>query len=867
MSFSAIGEWFRRIWYLLNRRRFEEALQRDMEAHRQAMADPRRFGNTLRIREESGDVWGWRWLDDTARDLRVAVRTLSRTPGFALVAIGSLALGLVLTVSTVAVVNAYLIRQMPFPKAERLYHVIYAPQGTREPGGAGRIDWQSLQATIEYADQSTMARFFLRDAMGKREVQGLSVAEGSLEMLGVEVTAGRSLVADDFRPQAEKVALIGTTFWRTYFNSDPQVIGRVFRANPSSLAEAGESFRVVGVLPDGFRWAREYSRGLMEFVVPRPVPMQAYMVRLQEGVPVALAEQRLTEEVKRIATSMPANWQGVKLVSTQDRYTAEMKPMLASVTAAVAFVLIIVCVNVAVLVLLRAIRRQDEVAVRLALGAGRKHVVRLLLAEALLLSGAAMTIGLTLSSVALRLLGPFIEARLGREAPGGTAALSIDSTVLLAAGGLGLSIALLLSLVPLLATWKDWIAGALRGGGRGGTDGRGVRLLRSSLIAVEVGAALALLVGCGLMIQTFLNLVRTDLGIQTSHIVRTRIALPARTYPEDASFLHFYERLNERLSTESTPFALASFIPLYETPQQRIELEPGREATLRAGVMSVSDGYFPMFGIPVLQGRIFVRTDRAGSTPVAIVSDSLARALWPDGGAVGRQIRTAEHPVPGSPLTVWRTVVGVVRDVRQTYVDQDLNDIYLPFLQAPSRYAPLYLKTTQPPSLWGKMLGDAVTGIDPLVLLSGDITGEKTLDLEAARQLAGPRFLMSLLTSFAAVAALLAILGIYGVTAYAAQQREREIAIRIAVGAANSQIVRMFLKDSGIVIAVGIAGGLIGASAVGKLLASQLFGVRPLDVSTYLATAALLGVAGLLASWWPARSAAAKSPVGALNNI
>src|SRR5262245_22236882 len=291
------------------------------------------------------------------RDLRYGARMLGKKPGFTATATLTLALGMALTATTTAVVNAYLIRAMPYPAANRLYHVLYAPIGQPEPRGLTTFDWKALGEVVEFADASTIARFYIGDGADKQEAMGLSVAPGSLEMLGVRASVGRSFVDEDFRSGSEQVAMIGQSLWRDRFNSDPNVIGRHFRASRSNLAEPIEAFRVVGVLPAEFRYARDYARGPMEFAVPLQAPLRAYLVRLRAGVPAAFAERRITDAVRSAASSLPPNWTGVHLESAHDRYVAGLRPMLIAIMVAAGFTLAIVCVNVALLMLLRALRR------------------------------------------------------------------------------------------------------------------------------------------------------------------------------------------------------------------------------------------------------------------------------------------------------------------------------------------------------------------------------------------------------------------------------------------------------------------------------------------------------------------------------
>lgn len=842
----------------------------EAEAYQQTLAEL--HGNELLTREwqleehqPEPDLVGTNgrafMLTSFLRDLHYGARALGKNKGFAFVAIFSLALGFALAATTLAVVNAYLLRSMPFPAADRLYLVSYTAPRTPEPRGVAMLDWKNLSDVVEVADASQLARFYIGEGAAKREALGLSVASGSGEMLGLRTVVGRPFLAEEFRAEAEKVALIGYALWQERFGADPNIVGRTFQASRSNLAEPPETFRIVGVLPPDFHYAREYARGVMEFAVPVTTRQQVYLARLRAGVPVAVAEQRITEAVRAIGTNFPPNWRGVKLESAHESYVKELRPLLLPVTWAAGLVLLIVIVNVAVLLLLRTLRRQKEMAVRVALGAGRNHIVRMLVAETCLLCGAAFIGGLALTSIALRLLAPVIEERLGRGAPGGTTAIGLDWGALLMVGGVGVLVALSLSFIPLLTPWEKRLADTLRREGRSGTDGPALRRLRSGLIALEVALSFALLVGCGLMIRSVVHLVQTDLGFQTEHIVRARIALPNRTYPDEKAFQQFYTRLHERLTaTTNAPFALTNAIPFYEYPLIGFEVDQATNEKRNAAVIAVSEGYFALLDIRLAQGRAFTAVDRDGAEPVAIISETLARRWWPNSSAIGQRIRAAEQS-DRNVRSVWRTIVGVARDVRQTPMDTEMNDIYLPFLQTPSRFAPLYFRTQQSPSAWLETVRATVAELDQEVLVSGGSTFAE----EAQKLLAAPKFLMTILTVFALFAALLALLGIYGVTAYGVQQREREIAIRAALGATPAAIIRMFLREGGLVLALGIGGGLFGAVAIARMLSAQLYGVARLDPVTIAGVSVLLVLAGLLTIWWPARRAAKQNPLISLN--
>lgn len=853
-----MAEWLRRLWFLLNRRRFEHELARDMEAHRAMMGRPSDFGNTLRLREQSRDVWGWRWLDDLTRDGRLAIRTFRRSPAFTAVVLTSLALGFALAASTMAVVNAYLVRGMPYPNSDRLFHVMYGPIGAPEPRGLTAFDWSTVRDVVEIADYSIPARFFLTDRASPVEVNGLAVAPRSLEAYGVQAVVGRALQPQDFAAGAEPVAMIGDTLWRTAFSADPAVVGRIVHARRSNLAEPVEALRIVGVLPPEFRSARDYSRGLVDVAVPLPTVMRVYFVRLQPGTTPAQAEARITTALQGQATWLPPDWTGVHLQSIKDRYLDEARPLLLAVTFAAALVVIIVCANVATLMLLRVTRRQKEFAVRAALGAGTRHLARMLLIETGVLCGAALILGVGLTAVTMGTLAPSIEENLGRSAPGGSGAIAVDGTVLAVVAILGLFVVLAVSCLPVLVSMKRRLADALRKDGRTGAESVASGRVRSGLVAVEVAGSLALLVACALMIQSVASLLRTDLGYSTAQVVRARIALPARTYPDAASFAGFFDRFTPKLTAalQNGSWAFTNFIPFYEAPSQHVEADGAEGTAQMAGVTAVSESYFSTLRIDIREGRVFTVDDRRGAEPVAIISESLRRQLWPTGGAIGRRIRTAEEPVPDSPLTVWRTVVGVARDVRQTYVDDNQRDVYLPHAQAPNRYAQLFIRSDQPAAFWQQQLGQMAGEIDRDVLVSPP----RAIQTEGDALLAKPKFLMSLLTGFGAFTLMLTVVGIYGVTAYAVAQREREIAIRMALGASRQRVVRMFLRSGSVVIGCGLAMGLAGSFGAARLVEHQLHGVTPFDTSTLVLASALMSGAAFAATWWPAQRATARDP-------
>ncbi len=793
------------------------------------------------------------WIDGVSRDLRLAVRSLRAAPGFTIVTIFSLGLGLTLAASTVAVFNAYLIQPIPYAAPDRLYHVMYAPPGPLEPGGMSAFDWSSVRDVVEFPVTASGATLYLRGGGYARPARGLRVGKDFLTALGVRAVLGRTLSADDFGA-GEQPVMIGNALWRDRFGGDPSAIGQTFTTD---VEESGrtETFRVVGVLPPGFWFGRE-SSVTVDVLAPLRTPARTYVARLREGVPIALAERRLTDAARAVATSLPPNWTGVHLESMRERYVSGVRPVLVGITIAAGIVLAIACTNVAVLVLLRAMRRQKEISVRMALGAGRRHIVRLLAAECALLCAASLLLVIVLTAAVLRVAAPLIEAQLGRPAPAGVSAIGLDPTMFVALALTAVAIALSLSLVPLAAPWTRRLAEMLGQPGVRGSDGAAMRRIRGLLIAGELAGSFVLLAGCGMMIRSVRNMLSADLGYRTDGVVALRVVVPNRIYPDAAALRAFHERIISQIGGRAT---IASWPPYAESMNRPFAAEGGN-GQVQAGVMAVGSEYFDVFQIRVIEGRTFRDEDREGADPVAVVSERLARRLWPGGSAIGRRFRTVDQPTSGTLGAVSRTVVGVVDNVRQTYTDTDVDDVYIPAAQsAPGRYASFYIRTPMPAPAFELAMRKALAQTDPSAVVR-----DATSVTSDNRTLGGARFLTWLLTGFAVFAALLAIVGMHGVIAYAVLQRRREFAIRIAIGATAQAVTALSMRGGGAVLAVGIGAGVLGAGAAGRLLQSRLYGVPALDVATMVAASFVMAAAGGLAIWWPARRAARVDPVSIL---
>jgi predicted permease len=649
------------------------------------------------------------------------------------------------------------------------------------------------------------------------------------------------------------VALISNELWHSRFGGDSAVIGRAFSAYVSDRPDDPESFTIVGVLPAQFWHLNPYTQVL----TPLRAPSYPYLVRLRADVPPALAESRIERLARDARLAVPANWR-VELRATHAEYARAAKPIMLAVGAAVTLVFLIAGANVALLVVLRGLRRRKEISIRLALGAGIARVARMLLAESLLLVGVATLVGIALASLVLGALAPTIEQQLGRRVPGGISAITIDWWVLAIIGASVLLVAIALSLAPLAATGT--MSSALRVRGGGDTGGRRTR---SVLVALEVAGSLALLVGSGLMIRTVVRLLDVDLGMRAERVISATLAVRQTSYPDEDSRIALYDRLMSALGQTggvgavalSGPSPLVSYQP---RPIHADDAAPGSTA-VSASVRLVGGRYFDVLGIPIVRGRALAESDRGTSEPVAVVSESAARRLWPTENPIGRAIRLVEELPDEDTVLVTRTIVGVAADVRQSPTDEAIDDVYLPLLQRPGRFVAIVART-EGGAVSQQVLRRTVREVDG-ELAMGSV---EALDAAIGRQLARPRFLAALLSAFGIFAATLGAMGLYAVIAYAVRQREHEIAVRMAIGAGTRQIVGLFLREGALVVFAGLALGAFGAVAAGRLLQSQLFGVRPADPATLVMVALALLVLSLLAIWWPAQRASRIDPVHAL---
>jgi predicted permease len=780
-------------------------------------------------------------------DLRAAINALGSARAFSAISLVTLSTGIALATVLLAVVNAYLVRGLPYPDADRLYRVDYAPPGERWPEGMEQLEWSSLSDLIEHSISWDLDVFYLLGGDYPESSPGAWVTPGYVHALGIRTAMGRALTEKDFRPDSPAVALISHRLWQTRFGGDPAVIGDTFNAYVSDRPEEPETFTVVGVLPSSLWHLNVYT----EILTPLKAPSFPYQVRLRSGSRRESARERIDSLVRNGIASLPPAY-GVTLTSVHESYVNELRPMLWSVAAGSGLVLLIAIANVSVLMLVRTRRRDREVALRLALGASHWRVGRLVALEGLSIGVGSTVVGISTAIATLPLLAPAIERSLERRVPGGLSALTIDGNVAGLALASGALLSALLMSIPLVMLWRSRPEVSVAGAGRGTTEGTHATQSRAVLIGIEVAASLTLVVGAWLMAESALRMTRVDFGIEAENVVTAGLAVRQRSFPTESDRALLYERLERELQSIAGPSAVAfgDWWPLQGSRPQRVETG---ETFAAANRFAVSSHYFAVMGIQLRDGRVFTRDDRYGTEPVVIVSASLAARVWPHTRAVGQSLTVhADGEEPAHTATV----TGVVSDTRQSHTDTDQLDFYLPLTQRASRFAFVYLRRPQG-AAWERELRTAIARVNPEVAMGTP----RLLDAGIEQERARPRLLAYLLTTFAVFASVLALIGMYGVIAYAVRQRRREIAVRIALGADSQAVTFMFLRHGIIVLSAGLFGGLIGAIGLGRVLQSQLYGVASADPHVLVGAALAFAVSAIAAVLWPARRAASVDPV------
>jgi len=804
------------------------------------------------------DARGGTMIDGIASDARYALRSLARTPGFLVVAVGTLSVSIALCAAVMAVANAYLMRGLPYPDSDRLYTIRYGGPGLPFVPGLERLDWRSLDDLVEHPISWDLDLFSLRGAPYPEAIDGTWVTPGYMDAFGVRPAMGRTFAPDDYRESGPPIAIISYRLWQTRFSGDPAILGRHVEAYMNDRPNEPQRLAIIGVLPADHWHLNRFT----DILSPLRASSYPYMARLRPGAAPEIVAARIESLARAGGVDFPAGWT-VVLASAHEEYVRTIRPLLVALAIATVLVGLIACSNVAVLFTLRASHRRREVAVRRALGASATRVARTLAAEAITIGLVSSALGIGVAQTILTLAAPTLARNLGRSAPGGVSAVQLDGVALTGAILAGLFVTALCGLAQVWAASRAPASLALTGGQKGGGAGPAQRRAHAVLIVAEIAASLALLVGAALMAQSGLRILRVDMGQSIDDVRVGRVSLSQEKYPDAPGRLAIYERI--AADTAALPAVrgagFATGWPLQQAPQRPVgrDGDPSGFVT-RAGLIGVGPGYFEALRLGIEAGRPFGPQDRVGAEPRAIVSRELAARLWPGEPAVGRRLRLGPAQQGGTSPASPYVVIGVADDVRHTHTDDDLADVYVPLLQFPTPSASIYVKTEGNPRRVDADLRSLLLRIDPDLSLGMPRDLADILD----EQRAGGRFLATLLGVFATFATVLALVGIYGVIAYTVRQREREIAVRLAVGADSRMITTMFVRQGLVMLAAGLSIGLGGAVALGRVLQSQLFGVEPADPMALAAATAAFTLCGSIAVGWPAKRAASTDPALAL---
>lgn len=792
-----------------------------------------------------------------SEDAVFAWRSLRRDLRFTTLLVGVLGVGVALNTAVFSVVNAYLVRPLPYPAAERIVDVRPVTD----------LTWTQVGDYFERAVSWDLDVFTLVGEEGPQMVRGSWITPDFLDVYGVRAAMGRTFLPQEADPGAAPVAMISHRLWRERFHGDPAIVGRTFDAFTSDRPDHAESFRIVGVLPRDFWHVNDFT----EVFAPIRVERAVYVGRLRPDMPLALAEAGLTELARSTTAGLPPDFR-ITLTPLQEAYTRSVRPVLTVLQGAVGLVLLIACANAIVLLLVRSARRARELGVRRALGATATRLGRQLALEGLLLSTTAGGVGLALASLLLGSTRAGLQARLGRSIPGGLEAVQLDGTVVLVTAAACLAMGLAFGLVPAwLLTGRGTFSALWNSSSRGGSEPAGRRRMRSAMVGAEVALSTALLAGAALMVRSAVHLQRMDIGFDAARVVPGSIGLRHASYPDPEQRVALFERM--LAGTRALPgvqaAALVSSTPfsgIVRPDPVEAETSDGSDARAEATVAAAGDGVFDALGIGVLQGRDFGSGDVAGAEPVAIVSRGLAERLWPGRDPLGRRIRVAVDErtatMMGREPGAWHTVVGVVGDITRDLSFASDGQVWMSYRQEAGFW--MTLLTRYRPGVGASSVTGSVTTL--LAELDPDLPYTVGSDLSemvsAAR--APTQFVAWLLAGFSAFALALALVGLYGVIAYAARQRRRDLAIRMALGADAGSVIALFVRQGMTVVAGGVLVGALGGLVVARALAGQLRGVAPDDPLTHGSVAVGLLLTAALAVWIPARQASRAAPMGAL---
>ncbi len=800
-------------------------------------------------------------MQQLIKDFRYALRTLTRRPAFTVVAVITLALGIGANTAIFSVVYGVLLRPFDYPEPEQLVALresnpLRQPDAQVAPGNF--LEWQRQNTVFsDVVAYRTVSYNLTGEGVPERLLAG-RVSARVFKMLGAPLILGREFLDEEDQAGRERVVIVGEGLWRRRFGSQTNIIGKTLKLN-------GEDFTVLGVVGGNFRLPDQKERELWTPIAFKESERNLHharyveaIARLKPGVSLEQAQSEMTTIAARVAKEQPDSNEGwtIRVMSVLDFAVGEAGKTLWLLFSAVGLVLLIACANVTNLLLARAASRQKEIAIRVALGAGRLRIIRQLATESLLLAFLGALAGWPMAVWGLKALLAIAPADLPR-----LAAVTIDNRALLFTLAITLLTAVIFGLAPALQLAKTNANETLKAGGTGGDRVVAGQRLGNLLIAAEVALALVLLVGGGLLLRTIQELHRIDPGFDDRNALAVTVQLPEKKYSDARQVALFSRTLEQQVSTLPGVQAtgVTRILPIIHDLSTGFYFEgrvrePDNQLP-QTNYSAVSPNYFAAMGIPIVTGRGFNDRDDQQAARVAIISASLAQQYFPGESPIGKRINVVTGPES------FREIVGVVADVKQRGLTRETAPhVYEPFAQAPDHFLTLIVRSSIDAATLGPAIRSRVFDLDPELPLQR----VSTLDTVISNSIRQQRFASVVLSVFATVALVLALAGLYGVISYSVAQRTRELGIRVALGAQVSDVLKLVLKQGMTFVLLGEVAGILGALALTRLLAGLLFGVTPTDALTFFTVAISLFLVGLAACYVPARRATRVDPLQAL---
>ena len=853
----------------------EEQRENGLPPEEARYAARRAFGNTTLIREQTRESWGAAPFERVWQDIRYAWRALRQSPGFALIACLTLALGIGANATIFSLLSAIILRPLPYPSPNELVGLGqwrnqkgegYVQTGVSAPN---MIDIAAQKSVFQQVGYFRWSRLNITEGNHPESVDAIKASLDLLPLFGIQPLLGRFFTAGEMQPGHDQVVIIGHHLWQTRYGADPEILGK-------SVDLDEKRYTIVGVMPASFRftWDQEMDAFVPLALTPDELSevgratsrdLQA-QGRLQPHVSIKQAQAAMDTLAANLAVEHPnANkgW-GFKVEPLHAAYYRQMEEPLLIMSGAVLFVLLIACGNVANLLLARATVRRREIAVRVAIGATRRRLIRQLLTESMVLSLIGGALGMFLAYCGDRILTREMS-RYPRFSVPNASVINIDWRVMLFALALMFATGIIFGLAPALAASGTDLNESLRESSSNSTADSGRRRLRNGLVVSEIALALVLLIGAGLLVRTFVALMQVDLGVDPTNVVSMEISLPHYKYSHPASQALFFRRLLERV--QSLPGVKYAGLEqrgssVFFQPEGQPPSVPGQEPTAGFNVISPAD--LNALGMGLVAGREFTQSDADGATPVVLISEITAHRYWPHSNPIGQHLSILAHVYSGQSAGTAQSleIVGIVKDRRGRDLWEPRADIYVPFEQHPIAWADLHVRTSIPPMSVVPSVRQAALALDNELPL-GDA---RLLADELAESYGTLRFPMMLVWIFAALALVLSAVGIFGVMSYTVSRRTHELAIRMALGANRVMVLRQVLREGMGVTLVGVAIGLTVTLGLSRIMTDYLYGIKATDPVTYAAATFVLLVAALVACYLPARRAAFVEPMRALRN-